>query len=108
MWQLASPRPDEQAQLTLAIFSTEQKASDYAVNSCSSPWRVIQVARTQFLSLIVDCFRQGIRYATLNPGESTAQSVFVLRDVLLAAKRELASREWEGNELYSPELQSPE
>ncbi len=94
MWQLATPRPGEegtQAQLTLAIFSSEQKASDYAVNSCSSPWSVVQVARTQFLSLIVDCFRQGIRYATLNPGDSTAQSVFVLRDVLVAAKQELLS-----------------
>lgn len=78
------------AQLTVALFSSEQRASDYADKCCSGTSRIVQVDRTRFLSLMVDCFRQGIRYATLNPGDSTAQSLFVLRDVLSAAKRELA------------------
>ncbi len=84
MWQLAGE------QLTVALFSGEQRAADYADKCCSGMTRVVQVDRTRFLSLMVDCFRQGIRYATLNPGDSTAQSLFVLRDVLSAAKQELS------------------
>ncbi len=77
------------AERTLAMFSTEQHASDYADKNCSGTKRIVQVDRTRLLSVMVDCFRQGIRYATLNPGDSTAHSLFVLRDVLSAAKREL-------------------
>jgi len=82
--------PEPISQLTVALFSSEQRASDYADKCCSGITRVVQVDRTRFLSLMVDCFRQGIRYATLNPGDSTAQSLFVLRDVLSAAKQELS------------------
>ena len=64
--------------LSVAIFSDQPKAIDYAVKCCRSPARTIQVDQTRFLSLMVDCFRQGIRYATLNPDDQTAQSVFVL------------------------------
>jgi hypothetical protein len=90
MWQLADDKLPTDAQLTVALFSTEQRANDYAEKCCEAPRRAVQVDRTQFLSLMVDCFRQGIRYATLNPGDSTAQSLFVLRDVLSAAKRQLS------------------
>lgn len=100
MWRLnndASPAkaltqssPDAVAQLTVAMFSDQQRALDYADKCCSGAARIVQVDRTRFLSLMVDCFRQGIRYATLNPGDSTAQSLFVLRDVLSAAKQELS------------------
>lgn len=90
MWRLADEKLPPDEQVTVAIFSTEQRANDYAEKCCDATFKVIQVDRTRFLSLMVDCFRQGIRYATLNPGDSTAQSLFVLRDVLSAAKRELA------------------
>lgn len=90
MWRLADEQLPADAQLTVALFSTEQRANDYAEKCCDAPSRVVQVDRTRFLSLMVDCFRQGIRYSTLNPGDSTAQSLFVLRDVLSAAKRELS------------------
>lgn len=93
MWRLGDERLSADEQLTVALFSTEQRANDYAEKCCQAPRRVVQVDRTRFLSLMVDCFRQGIRYATLNPGDSTAQSLFVLRDVLGAAKREL-SKSW--------------
>ncbi len=76
--------------LSVAIFSDQPKAVDYAEKCCRVPARTIQVDQTRFLSLMVDCFRQGIRYATLNPGDQTAHSVFVLRDVLRAAKDQLA------------------
>lgn len=89
MWRLADAKVPPDEQLTVALFSTEQRATDYAEKCCYAPSRVIQVDRTRFLGLMVDCFRQGIRYATLNPGDSTAQSLFVLRDVLSAAKRGL-------------------
>ena len=90
MWRLADEKLPADEQITVALFSTEQRANDYAEKCCDAPCRVIQVDRTRFLSLMVDCFRQGIRYATLNPGDSTAQSLFVLRDVLSAAKREFS------------------
>jgi hypothetical protein len=90
MWRLADEKLPADEQLTVALFSTEQRANDYAEKCCDAPQQVVQVDRTRFLSLMVDCFRQGIRYATLNPGDSTAQSLFVLRDVLSAAKRELS------------------
>jgi len=90
MWRLADEKLPVDEQLTIALFSTEKRANDYAEKCCEAPHRVFQVDRTRFLSLMVDCFRQGIRYATLNPGDSTAQSLFVLRDVLSAAKRELS------------------
>lgn len=89
MWRLADDKLPADRQMTVTLFSTEQRANDYAEKCCQEPRKVIQVDRTRFLSLMVDCFRQGIRYATLNPGDSTAQSLFVLRDVLSAAKREL-------------------
>ena len=89
MWRLADEKLPAAEQLTVALFSTEQRANDYAAKYCGASQRVVQVDRTRFLSLMVDCFRQGIRYATLNPGDSAAQSLFVLRDVLSAAKREL-------------------
>ena len=90
MWRLADEKLPVHERVTVALFSTEQRANDYAEKCCEATCRVIQVDRTRFLSLMVDCFRQGIRYATLNPGDSTAQSLFVLRDVLSAAKRELS------------------
>ncbi len=90
MWRLADEKLPREEQLTVALFSTESRANDYAEKCCEGPHCVMQVDRTRFLSLMVDCFRQGIRYATLNPGDSTAQSLFVLRDVLSAAKRELS------------------
>ncbi|MDX1928886.1 MAG: hypothetical protein SFV81_20315 [Pirellulaceae bacterium] len=92
MWRLADEKLPTEQQITVALFSTEQRATDYAEKCCDAPYQLIQVDRTRFLSLMVDCFRQGIRYATLNPGDSTAQSLFVLRDVLSAAKREFAKQ----------------
>ncbi len=90
MWRLADEKVPAEEQLTVALFSTELRANDYAEKCCEAPRKVVQVDRTRFLSLMVDCFRQGIRYATLNPGDSTAQSLFVLREVLGAAKREFS------------------
>ena len=75
MWRLSEEKLSTEEQLTVALFSTEQRANDYAEKCCGAPRRVIQVDRTRFLSLMVDCFRQGIRYATLNPGDATAQSL---------------------------------
>jgi hypothetical protein len=91
LWRLADETVPESQRLTVALFSTEQRAADYAEKCCRAPNRVVQMGRTRFLSLMVNCFRQGIRYATLNPADKTAQSLFVLRDVLSAAKQELAS-----------------
>lgn len=89
MWRLADEKLPAEEQLTVALFSTCERATDYAAKCIDAPSRIVQVDRMRFLSLMVDCFRQGIRYATLNPGDSTAQSLFVLRDVLKAARKDL-------------------
>ncbi len=95
LWQLgdaqaSAPSEKGECSLSVAIFSDQPKALNYSQQCCQGPARTIQVSQTRFLSLMVDCFRQGIRYATLNPGNQTAHSVFVLRDVLKAAKGQLS------------------
>lgn len=84
LWRLSSNQ-----ELSMALFSNREAAEDYCQHCCDGPSQVLQVDRTRLLGLMVDCFRQGIRYATLNPGDSTAQRLFVLRDVLLAARQTL-------------------
>jgi hypothetical protein len=85
LWRLSSNDA-----LTVALFSSRDRALEYANQFCGNQNQIVQVERTRFLALMVDCFRQGIRYATLNPGDRSAQSVFVLRDVLVAARQTLS------------------
>jgi hypothetical protein len=75
MWRLALNQ-----ELSVALFASRDTAQAYCDSCCEGPAKILQVDRTRFLGLMVDCFRQGIRYATLNPGDSTAQRLFVLRE----------------------------
>lgn len=80
------------AQHALALFSDHTAAEQYAERHCterSRDLRVTQFNSLQLVSVLVECYRAGMRYAALNPGGTSAQQIFVLRDVLAAAKRRL-------------------
>jgi hypothetical protein len=81
LWRLESRQED-----TLALFSDLRRAEAYAQCYCQPCSEVYRFDRNQFISVLVDCFRQGIRLATLDPSDSAARQVFSIRDVLKAAR----------------------
>lgn len=93
--QLAVWRIDgEHAQTALALFSDRPAAERYAQQFCTAAslsYRIEQFTSLQLLAVLAECFRQGMRCAALNPGPESAQQLFVLRDVLAAAKQRLQS-----------------
>lgn len=92
LWGINAPEGGGEAVESLAIFADGVDAKAYAQENCTQSWRTAQLDRPALLKLLVDCFRQGIKYATLNPESSSARRVFVIRDVLKAAKTELEAR----------------
>jgi hypothetical protein len=88
VWRIQDNQQDSQRD-ALALFSDRDYAQSYAQNHCCEPWRVVQCSDTHLIRLLADSFQQGIVLATLNPGETTTSQVFVLRDVLKAAKAQL-------------------
>lgn len=111
--QLAVWRIDgEQSQAALALFSERPLAERYAQQFCApaaipppaSPpaaaasramapaaYRIEQFTPLQLVAVLAECYRLGMRCAALNPGRESAQQLFVLRDVLAAAKQRLSS-----------------
>ncbi len=89
---LALWRLDDQQGDALAVFSNEVTAETYAGQNCGDVYRVVQLRELALIRTLADCFGQGIRYATLDPGPSRAQRVFVIRDVLLAARQRLSDQ----------------
>lgn len=91
--QLAVWRIDgEHAQTALALFSERAAAERYAQQFCSAAslsYRIEQFTELQLVAVLAECYRQGMRCAALNPGPESAQQLFVLRDVLAAAKQRL-------------------
>jgi hypothetical protein len=85
MWRLS-----ETEQPALALFSSAGLAEAYAAKHVASCWQVAQPARSALLGVMIECYRQGVRLAVLNPAETSAQRIFNLRDVLRAARQELA------------------
>lgn len=85
MWRLAGT--DQPA---LALFSAAAQAEQYAAAHLQRPWHVTQPPRTSLLKIMIECFRQQVELAVLNPTDTSAQSIFKLRDVLRAARQELA------------------
>lgn len=85
LWRLATQDAD-----SLAIFSDQTLAERYAHEHCHPPWECRQLDQSALLRVAVDCFREGIEYATLNPSQTGARQVFVLREVLKAAKTQLS------------------
>lgn len=93
--QLAVWRIDgEHGQTALALFSDRTAAERYAQQFCSAgslSYRIEKFTSLQLVAVLAECFRQGMRCAALNPGPESAQQLFVLRDVLAAAKERLRS-----------------
>lgn len=96
VWRLAG----EHAQSALALFSDRQAAEHYAQQFCSAAtelvaasvsYRVEQFTSLQLVAVLAECYRLGMRCAALNPSGDSAQQLFILRDVLLAAKLQLRS-----------------
>lgn len=85
MWRLSDTQ-----QPALALFSSAALAESYAAKHVDSNWQVTQPARTALLGLMIECYRQDIQLAVLNPAETSAQRIFNLREVLRAARQELA------------------
>ena len=85
MWRLS-----ETDQPALALFSTAAHAEKYAEAHIEQAWQATQPSRTALLSIMIDCYRQQVALAVLNPTTASAQRIFNLRDVLRAARQELA------------------
>lgn len=107
-WRIAG----EKSQSALALFSDRELAERYAQQFCSSSatptatptattaassavppatYRIEQFTALQLVAVLAECYRLGIRCAALNPGRESAQQLFVLRDVLTAARERLRS-----------------
>jgi hypothetical protein len=87
---LAMWRVSETEQPALALFSSAELAEGYANAHHSGAWHVTQPQRTALLRLMIECYQQQVTLAVLDPTQGTARSIFNLRDVLRAARQELA------------------
>ena len=83
---IASWRIEQDGAAAVAFFSSEERAADYAQLNCPQPHSLVQFDQHALIRLLADCFRQGSRYAALDPTASQARQLFVLRDVLTAAR----------------------
>ncbi|MCR9293607.1 MAG: hypothetical protein NXI32_12865 [bacterium] len=84
--QLALWWIQDQNMPSLALFSSEEQAAEYASRNCAEPQMIQQYAGTQLTQILVDCYREGIQYAALNPDQNGVQQVFPLKHVLQAAR----------------------
>ncbi len=95
LWRISVPRAGasrevESGELALAIFSTRDKAEEYSTLSGSPSARIVHFDEMQTLQVLMAGYQQGIRYAALDPGMDAARQIFVLRDVLKAARHKLS------------------
>ncbi|MEZ6134412.1 MAG: hypothetical protein R3C53_05825 [Pirellulaceae bacterium] len=75
----------------IAMFTSESHAHEYAQAHCVETSRILQLDPTRFIRVLVEAYRAGSRYAAVDPHAESARQVFVLREVLTAAKRVLVS-----------------
>ena len=85
MWQLEQP-----AAAALALFSDRTKASAYSERLGNASYELIQPARVKLVRVMMECYQQQLRYAVLDPDGASAHRIFSLRDILKAARIELA------------------
>ncbi len=83
-WQVAGGQD-----CSLAIFSSEANAAAYAEEYCPPSANVLQLSERKLIQLFVTCYEQGTRFAALDPDGTNARQMFVLRDVLAAARAAL-------------------
>ena len=106
LWQLAASPPASAGQAlqsapaaaapgdafpAIALFSQSSAADEYRQQHCSADARVVRLDSLQTVRLLVAAYQQGVRYAALDPSPLGTRQVFVLRQVLVAAQRELAA-----------------
>jgi hypothetical protein len=89
LWQMTAGAAGD-ATTALALFSSEERARDYATAHVSAAWQLIQPPRTPLLQLLINSYRAGIVHAVLDPDGESARTVFQLQDVLRAARYTLA------------------
>lgn len=87
--RLALWRISECKEPALALFSSSERASQYAAAHIGGKYMVTQPARTALLSIMIKCFRENMEHAVLDPDSLSAKRIFVIRDVLRAAREEL-------------------
>ncbi len=83
-WQLQTPEAT-----ALALFSDGDKAAEYLTGLSVPNCRAHQPTRRELLTVMIRCYEQQVRYAVLDPTQSSARRIFPLRDVLLAARQAL-------------------
>jgi hypothetical protein len=86
-------QPQATGQPALALFSTAEKAHDYATEQGYAEVAVIQLRELELVKLLVELFSQGISHAALDPDPTSARSLFDLRQVLRAARQQLGSEQ---------------
>ncbi|MCA9192355.1 MAG: hypothetical protein KDB03_11355 [Planctomycetales bacterium] len=86
MWRI-----EHGSHTSLAMFSERHLAEDYATENCDGDAHVIQLRSTELVKLMATCFGEGVRFATLDPKRGSARQVFILRDILRAARASLVS-----------------
>ncbi len=99
LWRISLPPRANQlpdaapGELALAIFSSREKAEEYCTANSLLGSRVVQFDELQTLRVLLAGYQQGMRFAALDPNSSTAKQLFVLSDVLRAARQKLGSRD---------------
>lgn len=84
LWNIA-----ESSSPSLAIFSEQAKAEAYDSSVDNEAGRIVQLEGLKLVQLLADCYTHGIKYASLDPSQTSARQVFVLQDVLRAAQANL-------------------
>lgn len=77
----------------LAIFSEEQLANDYAQATKLDDFQVLRFDQASMLKALIQCYSDGIKYLALNPSQSDVAKMFVVKDVLRAAKQQLSNEQ---------------
>jgi hypothetical protein len=88
LWRIDGTAGEPTHLESLALFSDQESATLYASQTCrpNTTWRVQQLPSLDLIRILISCYTRGVKYAVLNPQEGRAQQVFILRDVLKAAR----------------------
>ena len=87
LWQI-HPSKDQ----ALALFSSQNKAQDYALSNCNSGAQIVRFDHASLLQIMIDSYKNGIQYAALDPTQQETRQVFRLADVLQSAKQRLSQQ----------------
>ncbi|GAB5406466.1 MAG: hypothetical protein Aurels2KO_46970 [Aureliella sp.] len=86
LWQVRDS--DQQA---IALFSTEDKAKQYAQSVQLATHQIVQLDQIAVVRLLVDAHHSGHKFAALDPTEESVRSLFNIADVLRSARDTLKS-----------------